>query len=404
MNNYFRLNEEVFLVNDKSGGAAIYNLFDGNIYTIDAKERKLISFLENNFSIDKIIEENQDFSYDYIASKLKLYLEKELGNYYDRPTYIKKLLIDYKSLEHLAWKPAPKISKAFISLSKECYLNCQFCCSNEFVNNSGCIVCSGNEKRFANTNMDINTFNQILESISKMQCGMVILKIPDLGNYVERFKQYFKLVSQYNFDKVFLVVGNGWISKETLRELFHYNIYLILQQNIKHVDDIEKVEQYYKSIIKNNFTTYCTMLYIFGDPKTYNSFYQKYLKLENKMKVICILNHDISGMKKELKPKFIERTNIQNFSLNQAFNNCLYGTIYFNQAGEFFPCPALVDFKLGHIKNLQYLWEELYKFWTLNKNKINKCKECSLRFACNDCRAKEYAIGGDLFNTVSCDR
>lgn len=107
------------------------------------------------------------------------------------------------------------------------------------------------------------------------------------------------------------------------------------------------------------------------------------------------------------KFKFLKRTSIESFSFNQYYNSCLGGLIYFDQNGDVYPCPNLLDFKFGNIDDFKQVWNEegLHKFWhETSIDNIKKCRTCSVRYACNNCRANEYILGGNILEEITCSK
>lgn len=83
------------------------------------------------------------------------------------------------------------------------------------------------------------------------------------------------------------------------------------------------------------------------------------------------------------------RINMQYFCEAQNYNSCLNRRICINSRGDVKVCLKS-GWHYGNIKNTS-LKEiigkpELTKYWTLNKNKIDVCKDCEFRYVCKDCR------------------
>lgn len=78
------------------------------------------------------------------------------------------------------------------------------------------------------------------------------------------------------------------------------------------------------------------------------------------------------------------------YQLSLNHNNCLYGLISINSKGYICNCPSLHQ-TFGHYNNtrLKDVIEnpQFLKLWNITKDKIDSCKNCELRYACQDCRA-----------------
>jgi SPASM domain peptide maturase of grasp-with-spasm system len=77
------------------------------------------------------------------------------------------------------------------------------------------------------------------------------------------------------------------------------------------------------------------------------------------------------------------------FSESQKYNTCLNRKISIDVNGEIKNCPSMRE-GFGNIKNTT-LQDALNntgfkKYWNINKDKINICKDCEFRHICTDCR------------------
>jgi SPASM domain peptide maturase of grasp-with-spasm system len=85
---------------------------------------------------------------------------------------------------------------------------------------------------------------------------------------------------------------------------------------------------------------------------------------------------------------FISKTDF--FIESKNFNSCLNRKISIDENGEIKNCPSLIS-SFGNIKETQ-LEEALNhpdfkKYWKINKDQIEVCKDCEFRYICTDCRA-----------------
>ncbi|WP_299338728.1 grasp-with-spasm system SPASM domain peptide maturase [uncultured Psychroserpens sp.] len=82
--------------------------------------------------------------------------------------------------------------------------------------------------------------------------------------------------------------------------------------------------------------------------------------------------------------------NIKVFSESQKFNSCLNGKISIDKNGDIKNCPSMPD-SFGNINTNSLeqaiLDKHFKKYWNLNKDDIDICKDCEFRYICTDCRA-----------------
>ena len=78
------------------------------------------------------------------------------------------------------------------------------------------------------------------------------------------------------------------------------------------------------------------------------------------------------------------------FSESLQYNNCLNKKIGIDINGEIKNCPSM-EKSYGNISNTSLLDvinnNEFKALWSINKDKINICKDCEFRYVCTDCRA-----------------
>jgi SPASM domain peptide maturase of grasp-with-spasm system len=82
--------------------------------------------------------------------------------------------------------------------------------------------------------------------------------------------------------------------------------------------------------------------------------------------------------------------NIKTFTESQQYNTCLNRKISIDTEGYIRNCPSMPE-HYGNIKEttLQEAMQhpDFKKYWFINKDQINVCKDCEFRYICTDCRA-----------------
>jgi SPASM domain peptide maturase of grasp-with-spasm system len=77
------------------------------------------------------------------------------------------------------------------------------------------------------------------------------------------------------------------------------------------------------------------------------------------------------------------------FAESQQFNSCLNRKISIDAAGNIKNCPAMKQ-SMGHISHTSLAsvigQDEFTKYWHINKDQVNICKDCEFRYICHDCR------------------
>ncbi|WP_300486455.1 grasp-with-spasm system SPASM domain peptide maturase [Flavobacterium sp.] len=82
--------------------------------------------------------------------------------------------------------------------------------------------------------------------------------------------------------------------------------------------------------------------------------------------------------------------NIETFTESQKNNTCLNRKLAIDKKGNLKNCPSTKD-TFGNLKNtsLEDVLSNpnLKKYWEINKDRIDICKDCEFRHICTDCRA-----------------
>lgn len=87
------------------------------------------------------------------------------------------------------------------------------------------------------------------------------------------------------------------------------------------------------------------------------------------------------------------------YSKNKMYNSCWGGKIAVTKDGKVRPCiysKIIIDDIYADV-SIESLIDKLKKFWYLTKDKIHKCKDCELRYACFDCREIPMRVENSLY-------
>ncbi len=97
------------------------------------------------------------------------------------------------------------------------------------------------------------------------------------------------------------------------------------------------------------------------------------------------------------KPSFC--TSCYDFEINSRWNSCWYGKCSVSAVGDVMPCIFARDKKCGNIRTDSFveIKEKLLFFWGISKEKIEVCKDCEFRYACDDCRPLSEGETGNLY-------
>jgi radical SAM protein with 4Fe4S-binding SPASM domain len=99
------------------------------------------------------------------------------------------------------------------------------------------------------------------------------------------------------------------------------------------------------------------------------------------------------------KPNFT--INKKEFIRNHFYNPCWAGKIAVIANGDVLPCIFARDHTAGNLKGMTLkeliASHKLKELWGITKDKVERCKDCEYRYACNDCRPLAYGQSGNLY-------
>lgn len=409
MKKYFRLFEECYVLAKKKN-PAIYNTFTGVVYVIKEQEAKLLSYTENNINILQAAK-YAEMGYAEVENILDKYKKNKLGNYYDSPIYICKVAPDYTFYDHTFFKIPPIINKAIISLSNQCSRKCKYCNSCDFINILQCNTCNGREKQFAQNFMEFDKFSSVITSLNKYNCTVIALKIPDISQNVQYYKKILTKTKDMGINNIQVICGSGYDEK-TVEYLLEYDITPILQVNIENKLDIYDLVNVLENKHSHNLSKMLFTLVIdfkLASNESIKNAIEHISKITN-IQIDYMLN------KKEDVNDYIASdynyilqfplVNVREYAYKKSFNSCLNGNIYIDQCGNIYPCPGLMDFKVGNIDRFSEIFDKknILFFWKLSGDNIEKCKKCGLQSLCSRCMSFEYQLSGNFSTIASCNK
>lgn len=310
-----------------------------------------------------------------------------------------------------------EIEQIVLELTNQCNLDCSFCTDINIVYRScGC------RRVKALDILDDKKFLEIAEEIILLQPKTVVFSG---GEPLLRKELLMKMITKFSDANILSIVyTNGELLDEYIMNFFYSNSVILIFQIVSHNDSS------YKQITKSN-VGYLELLDKINYYKNINGkiIFTLVVCKENENDLNETLKfldaNNIEAIKAYIYPPSTSATtlfydesifyknklklqvNIHNFNYLKQFNSCLADSIFINSDGLVFPCMGLRKYILG---NLQF--EKLYEvfrredyrnFWELSKNKINYCSNCGYNLACQDCRALELQVTGNIKDMHYCN-
>lgn len=372
INMYFRLNPECFYIRGERC-SAIYDVIDGEIYSLNSEEAKLIECSEKNQVVN-----NDELLFNELKGQC-------IGNFYQDKVHIEKIRLGSPIHEYQHGQPLV-LDNVFLEINNSCNKSCWFCGFHGIHRSTGCMGCNiWNE---SGTGLKTEKWKEIIDELSDLECNSLYFTGGDLTLQWDRTLELLRHAHN-RFPQIYIILNNQRCSEKILDEINNIACPII------QTDD--------KKVIKNSAR------YLLITSETQEIFDQQ-AELSPDI-FVDFVSSDYSIMRNNshihLKKK-IPKPNILRFTNNRKKHPCLANTIAISWKGDIFPCPLMRKFPLGTVRN-QRLFEifrdnkeDIEKFWNMNLDTIEKCKKCELRYACDDCRAIEETITGDLFGKYLC--
>ncbi len=360
---YFRLNPECYFIRGEKYGA-VFDLIEGDIYALDKQETEIISSLESNKPVDK--------GEKFIKNLRRLCL----GNFYSRPVYIQKLRVGSPIQDKQLYNP-PSLIRGFIEINNSCNRDCYFCGYYGINRSYGCMGC--NKWNEGGDLLRLNVWKRLIGELRDLGCKDLFITGGDLTLAWEKTMELLDC-AHGDFSNIYLILHRQSISKEIKKDIASKATAII------------QTEDLFSTQFDNS------LLNIILDNR--NSESREHIK--NQHHIMSFVIQDQNQIPNDLPMISKEKLSAKMYSFlnNIRYHPCLGHTISICFNGKVIPCPTMRNYSLGNVGNLPlysiFQEKKIYKFWKLTMEKIDKCKECEYRFACDDCRSLEEALTGKL--------
>lgn len=393
MRSRFSLNEHCFLVSGAKRGA-IYDLYSGDIFSIDTNALKLLKLCESGVFIEDIYK-TPAFSQNKaeILSYLESLEKNSVGVFLKGVDKVKK--IDTA-------KPAHKVDFMWLEVTDKCNLKCIHCYNGNFDNHSY-LKESGNENRM-----------RVIEEAYSLGCKKIQFIGGEpflLGNKLIELV-YFTRKIGYDFIEIFT---NGTLIKEKQIDFLakhnisiavsfygsspqiHNQVTLNDTSFDKTVSNLKKMKQAGLNIrvgitvmANNQDNTEETVSFLKKDLGISNIKYDL-VRPVGKGNDKKLIPSNLIWQNKQGTRQF-PSCSLEMFRIMKHGHNCFSNKICVKTNGEVTPCIMEKDVIFGNAyrNNLKEILdiEENKQIRSLSKDFIEVCKNCEYRYGCFDCRPK----------------
>ena len=397
---YFDFNRDVFLVKGAKRGA-LHNLTNGEIFSVDPTSVKVVEGCEAGKTMDEISVGIDEVTKDQIIGYLQQIAEAGMGQFVKKPTTELKINIE-KRYEHLDF--------AWLELREDCNLRCLHC------------YCMSTPDNFKPDRLTHDEWLGLIDDIRALECrsiqfiggepflyGEKIFELAAHGKEIgmkrmEIFSNFTTLTDEWadRMAELGMVAATSIYSKRpevhdeitTIEGSFERTmrgVNLLREREIKlrvactimkqNQDYAEETWEFLKEIDTPRHRTF-DMVRPSGRGNDEDIFPDKYSKKRKYKSKAQFLVTD--------RNTFIKRYN---------GNSCWQGKIAISSEGDVNPCIMQRDGTAENVRNKplkEIIKGDIHKYWDISLDKIDICKDCEYRYACQDCRVVAAGESGKL--------
>lgn len=401
---YFKLNSYAYIVPSNSKGC-IYDLKSGKVYTVSKELCDQIISLEQNTQIE---ETGVD------RTELDKLVKLELGDYYEHNICVDKIRYGCsRNMKNMMFQKN-RIYSLFLQIENICNMDCSFCDEVSYNRVTGCRKYS--DKKL----VSIDQYKKILFDAKKLGCISLSLLGGEPLLQKELVKEILKYAEYLEYKEIYLYTNAFLLDEKFIVE--NKNIYYVIQSVAIQQEMLNQIDNnrnnlnnfmHVLQILRDNDAKF--ILYLALTEKNYRlkeemrNFYEPYKPTKILYKYIYQETKDKEFNKLLVCNPFNEdmRIDDKQFFHNLDKHPCLFGkfTVFLN--GDIGVCPMMRENIISNIfeESLsQVLIEKKQeKYWYLAVDQIEKCGQCSMRYACFDCRAIEAFKTGNLYKKYYCN-
>lgn len=400
-----------FLKTDKN--SCIYDFVNGQMIKLNEDSSNVLESCLKNIPVKETDAHNK------FLNKLQ---DMGLGSYRDKMSYeegfentisnIKSEIVPYNNV----------IDRVFIELGSECNFDCVFCNKdNKLYKKTGC-------KRWESykSTLNLKEWDIILNDLSYLKSKQLCFIG---GNPLLRFdyvREIIKMSKKYGFEYFLIYTNGSLINDEIMEFLKEHNVTLNIQilsfnestltKIGKGTIDLQAIQSNLTLLKKMNINVIGNVLinrYNEDEIEEIKSILNEKYKMKSiKLEYIYKKPHNDYFSEKYVddmynKFKTFPKVTNKRFNSLQMWNSCFKGQCTIKENGDVLICPMLRSVVVGNVKKngiAEIINTKKYReYENITKNSIEKCKDCSYRFNCSDCRAIEMSATNNLYGLEYCN-
>lgn len=407
---YFRLATDCFFV-EGIKKSAIYDITRKKVYLLNAEVSEIIKELERNHCLDEFNSNDLFRINDFLVNLQR----KGLGFFFEKPIFSDKFLLNAPKGPSTPLINQNYFKKVYLNITNECDLNCRFCPTTaKTISWQACLSCVRREdSQKLKKQYD---FSIISEQLSSM--GIPLLHIRG-GNpllVMDRLLQIVSIIRKTTQTTILITTpGTGQSIDQIVKLIENQKIILNINMMgispndsvtcLKNSKLLEQQIELINTLVKKKLPFLLTFL-LNGKTRKKRMKFLKFAKEKWGIvpKFAEIYNEDEISKNFRFSHLLFYKKQLFPWESSEAFfqriqlNNCLSNSFEISFDGKIRMCAG-IDRICGEIQESDLKnalkRSDLYELWKKNKNELNQCNECVLRYACLDCSSIEFKVNCD---------
>jgi radical SAM protein with 4Fe4S-binding SPASM domain len=397
---YFDINRDVFLIKGAKRGA-LYNLSNGEIYSVDAAAVRIIEGCEAHRSIEDISSGTDEVDRLQIVGYLKRLAEAGLGTFVTKPSGEPKSNIS-RRYEHLDF--------TWFELREDCNLKCVHC------------YCMSAPDKPAPNRLTHAEWLGLIDDIRSLGCKALqfIGGEPFLyGDTIFELAEHAKEVgiSHQEIFSNFTLLTDEWADR--MADLGIVAATSIYSKRPEVHDLITTVPGSFERTMRGfdmlkergiRVRVACTIMKHNQDTIDETSEFFREIGAQRRRR-FDMVRPSGRGNDEEIYPDKLSRRRAyrktgnfkaigrETFIKRYNGNGCWQGKVAISSTGDVNPCIMQRDGTAENVRNKsleEIIKSDIRRYWDISLDKIDICKDCEYRYACHDCRPVAIGQTGEL--------
>lgn len=396
---YFRLFPEAIYIPGPVGGA-LYLLLQQKVFALDTVRSQILADTEHNCSLEEAADRT---GLSLVETEIFFDALNKLGAgcFLDRPCFVEKIR-PFNPVEDITFfRPAPRIDILHITLTGQCSRNCSFCVPGQLTPRlQPCLGCH-REPAGRKQTLPLPYIKKALEETALLGCHSVVFHAGDPHLTEELLPKTILTAQKLNYSMFDLITGTP-LAKKFIKRLMKMKTTPVFQvfsdQEAVH-DRISGKKGSWAQLLQNisflkenNYPFKLVYLFTGENPDPYevlsnlNKFGAGSVYSDRLIKSSPPVRDFIYGENYLIPP------DIGRYIAKHKNHTCRHGKLALNWDGRYYPCPALLNHELGHVREttVQEIFAEkkIQPHWLRQSSQEQEpCSECEFRFACHRCEA-----------------